>query len=250
MSYLKQFRKNIIFLIFALTLTTACANKNSVKVQASVFREPHREYALLSSIPKVTIEQKDGIKSSCTAFPYEEIDDGYYFLIAAHCVADENKKERKMYVFAKKIFLHFALNPFLSKMRFRAVIVDIGLKSIGNDIAILKVKMPKKIKAFIFSKNRAQKGQCVMNVSYPAEGTGNIFYGVVIRSEKFFITFISKLGDIKNAAGSSGSAVFACDTGEILGMVVSQIKLKREIYSIYSDILVEFDQSAIKKGKK
>ncbi|OGH76759.1 MAG: hypothetical protein A2469_01890 [Candidatus Magasanikbacteria bacterium RIFOXYC2_FULL_40_16] len=215
-----------------------------VRSSISFFRNTDAEHNLLLSSAKVLIEKTDGNGSTCSAFPYDLRKGKYLFVTSAHCVAKFDVGKEKIKIKAESIYLHFEFNNFLKENLFRAKIVAVGYKPIGDDFAILEAKIPMIIPVLYLSEKKAKIGEYILNVGYPKEARGHIFYGMVKHFGKIKYQTSFMVGGIKNGKGASGSAVMSVSSGRVLGILSSQLPIETglELIFINADKFRKFEK--------
>src|SRR3989338_1846776 len=248
MPFLNHF-KNVFFCFLTFFILNGCLQKSFRHDRCIVWKNPHQEYIMFMSVPKVIIYKEKNSTASCTAFPYRFENNKYYFVTAAHCVAEDDLNTKKVKILAKKVELDFRLYPFYKTKPVEAKIVAVGYKEVGDDFAILEVELSFNVALLKFSHKEAVVGECVLNVSYTKEAKGNIFYGTISQINKKSPQFIVNFDNINDAHGSSGSAIVSCESNEILGILVSQHTVdRRNIYYIKIDDFINFERQ-VRKGK-
>ena len=186
------------------------------------------------AVAEVLIFDEVGNESDCTAFAFAREGNKYRFLISAHCVTKKiYMGDHELNIVGDNLYglVLRSLETGKNSSHFgRLVAVDINNK-IG-DLAVLEAEIERpRVELLSFSRRPAESGECVFNISHPKEGTGNVFLGYVATNKNPFARWIYpkdsfkiKFESIKDARGTSGSAVQRCVTGEVIGLVTARNK--------------------------
>src|SRR5208337_1734397 len=196
--------------------------------------------------------ESGGMDMKCTATAYEKLADssGYRFVSASHCVEGKTDKEQK----AQKYYI--TLDESGEKTFYRAILIETGDKTIGDDFSIFEVKATKVFAISPLGNSSIVKvGDKVINISSPL-GLG----------KQYFEGYVSNLhldrpplnaGEVKwtdvmlieigGGPGSSGSAIISEEQHAIVGFVVGTTGANVGLVILPADKFIAFEK-AVKAG--
>jgi len=175
-----------------------------------------------SSTAEIVVIEKNGSVMRCTAFAYKRSNYLYRFITAAHCVAKDDKKNKKVNIFADKINLVIENKKTKIVRTYPAKLIAAGYNGIDDDFAILEADLDQHVPILSLSFGTPILKECVFSVGRKNKSNRNIFYGHVYklyyaRSGSFIVRMLS--GEVPN--GTSGSAIVSCSSGKIMAIVVA-----------------------------
>jgi hypothetical protein len=166
----------------------------------------------------------------CTGTSFEKLKEGYRFVTAAHCVAEDNIKDEKVEVDRKYFFVTLD-EPNGPKQFLRAEVIYAGLQFKGDDFAVLEVKTDKVFPVVSLGEDPIEFGEPVLNVASPNGLGKQVFVGQVsnpkvdrpieVKSISWTNAMFLQMFGVNG--GSSGSAVICTKQLRVCGFIVGTI---------------------------
>lgn len=235
-------KKTIFSLLVAITLSTY-ANANDIATKA---------YDATAILYKQTTS--GGMDMACTATAFEEVDGGYLFVSAAHCIAKDDTTHQKVSVGSAPIYISFDRTD--SKTFHKAEVVMAGYQSRGDDFAVLKVATSEDWETMpLGDVGTVEMGDEILNVAAPAGLGLQLFFGrvsllnldrpVSSRNINWSNTMLLQL---EGGPGSSGSSVISMDQKAVICFIVGSVQGNPSIVAIPVSRFSAF-RSAVDRGE-
>jgi hypothetical protein len=170
-----------------------------------------------------TQDVEGGMHFTCTATAYKQIDGGYRFVSASHCVEGEANDEQQ------QIKFFITADKSTEKKFIAANLVLAGNKTDGDDFSIFEVKTTDKFEVTpLGDETKLQPGDRVIDISSPL-GLGKQYFEGYVSAPKLDRPAIdagdtkwnnAMLVEIGGGPGSSGSAIVSTDQAAIVGFLV------------------------------
>jgi len=217
--------QSCLFIIFI----TGCGR---LGVRESALRSRNRiiEKNVFSATGKLITIKKDGKRYGCTAFAYKRSNYVYRFITAAHCVASDDRENKKIKILSKSLIIYIENK---SSKKYKARVVAVGYKGINDDLAILEAKLDRHIPILALAEDKISHWQSYVNVSYPTSADGNLFYGYVDQlnydgSEDILLKIIG----VYDPRGASGSAIVDFYSGKVIAILVAMRADRQRVIAI------------------
>ena len=195
-----------------------------------------RAYAATAILYKQTAS--GGMDMACTATAFEKRLEGYLFVSASHCVAEDNKMHQKAVVESSPFYVSF--DQLQDKTFHKAEVVMAGYQSRGDDFAILSVDTEAEWPTMpLGDASLVKMGEQVLNVAAPVGLGRQLFFGRVslldmdrpVTSREINWSNAMLL-QVDGGPGSSGSSVISLEQEAIVCFIVGSVRGNPSVVSI------------------